>query len=89
MFYLSFHLNFILKGQLVVNIMSTWYIESANHASGAFPPGENEMEFAGMTAVPSTVVKPPRVGEAAVQLECEVFSISLIPSVLLLYLISI
>jgi flavin reductase (DIM6/NTAB) family NADH-FMN oxidoreductase RutF len=34
-------------------------------------------------------VKPPRVGEAAVQLECEVFSISLIPSVLLLYLISI
>jgi flavin reductase (DIM6/NTAB) family NADH-FMN oxidoreductase RutF len=31
------------------------------------------MELAGLTNVPSVVVKPPRVGEAAIQLECEVY----------------
>ena len=56
----------------MVNIMSSWYLESANHCSGAFPPDVNEMEVAGLTEVPSEVVKPPRVAEAAVQLECEV-----------------
>lgn len=52
--------------------MSKWYVESANHTCGAFPPEVNEMEVAGLTPLPSDLVKPPRVREAAVQLECEV-----------------
>jgi hypothetical protein len=56
----------------VVNVVSSWYLESANHCSGPFDPDVNEMELAGMTTLPSHVVKPPRVGEAAVHLECEV-----------------
>lgn len=56
----------------MVNIMSDWYVESANHCSGAFPHEVNEMEKAGLTPLASHIVKPPRVGNAAVQLECEV-----------------
>jgi flavin reductase (DIM6/NTAB) family NADH-FMN oxidoreductase RutF len=56
----------------VVNIMSSWYLESANHCSGPFSADQNEMVLAGLTSLPSEVVKPPRVAEAAVQLECEV-----------------
>lgn len=56
----------------MVNIMSSWYLESANHCSGNFKYGEDEMQFAGLTKLPSDLVKPPRVGEAAVQFECQV-----------------
>jgi len=59
-------------GECVVNIMSEWYVEAANHTCGDFPPEVDEMEAAGLTKVPSVTVKPPRVGEAAVQIECKV-----------------
>lgn len=64
-------LLFIL-GQFVVNIMSSWFVDSANHTCGNFPPEINEMEVAGLSSLPSDLVKPPRVGESAVNLECEV-----------------
>lgn len=44
------------------------YLEAANHASGEYEPGVDELALSGLTPVPSTVVKPPRVAEAAVQL---------------------
>mmetsp|Transcript_10210 Transcript_10210/g.16758 ORF Transcript_10210/g.16758 Transcript_10210/m.16758 type:complete len:143 (+) Transcript_10210:521-949(+) len=61
-----------LTGEFVVNIMSSWYLESANHCCGAFDSNVDEMEVAGLTKVPSDVVKAPRVAESAVQLECTV-----------------
>ena len=62
-------------GQFVVNIMSTWYVDSANYCCGNFPPEVNEMEVAGLTELKSDIVKPPRVGESAIQFECEVIII--------------
>ena len=56
----------------MVNIMSDWYVESANYTSGRFPPEVDEMQLAGLTHLPSVTIKPPRVGEAAVQFECVV-----------------
>ncbi len=53
-------------------MMSEWFVESANYASTPFPRGVNECEVSGMSTVPSEVVKVPRVGDAAVQLECKV-----------------
>ncbi len=38
---------------------------------GSYDRGVNEMELAGLTPVPSEVVKPPRVAESVVQLECK------------------
>lgn len=59
-----------MRSEFVVNIISDWYVEAANHTSGEFAPGVDEMAQAGLTPAPSQLVKPPRVAEAAVQLEC-------------------
>eukprot|EP01038_Epipyxis_sp_PR26KG_P012815 gene12815-17180_t len=67
--------NIEATGQFVVNIMSEWYIDSANHTCGNFSPEVNEMELAGLTSIPSQAIKPPRVGEAAIQMECEVYDL--------------
>ncbi len=37
-----------------------------------FPPGVNELEKAGLTSLPSTVVKPPRIAECRSHFECKV-----------------
>lgn len=58
--------------QFVVSIMSEWFIESANHTCGNFPPEVDEMALAGLTREKSTIVSPPRVKESAVNMECEV-----------------
>ena len=50
-------------------------MESANHCSGLFASDVNEMEVSGLTAVESHLVKPPRVAESAVQVECELFDL--------------
>mmetsp|Transcript_9411 Transcript_9411/g.22728 ORF Transcript_9411/g.22728 Transcript_9411/m.22728 type:complete len:256 (+) Transcript_9411:1-768(+) len=58
------------SGDFVVNIMSEWYVEAANHTCGAFARGVDEFDESGLTRLPSVVVGPPRVGEAAVAFEC-------------------
>lgn len=63
--------NIEQTGQFVVNIISSWFVESANHTCGAFDPEVNEMDVAGLTAIPSELIAPPRVGESAVHFECE------------------
>eukprot|EP00887_Chlorella_sp_A99_P004648 scaffold4.g4648.t1 len=44
--------------------------KAANHCCGNFDYGEDEMALSGLTPLPSVKVAPPRVREAAVQLEC-------------------
>lgn len=58
------------NSEFVVNIISEWYVEAANHTCGDFPPGADEAAAAGLTPVPSVAVKAPRLAEAAVQMEC-------------------
>lgn len=57
-------------GEFVVNMMSEWYAESSNFTCGGYGPNIDEMEVAGLTPLPSLVVKPARVAESAVQMEC-------------------
>lgn len=47
-------------------------VEQMSLSSGAFPKGVNEFKKAGLTAVESKRVKPPRVGESPVSFECVV-----------------
>uniref|UniRef100_A0A7S3LNX4 Flavin reductase like domain-containing protein n=1 Tax=Aplanochytrium stocchinoi TaxID=215587 RepID=A0A7S3LNX4_9STRA len=63
--------NLESNGECVVNIISEWFVESANFCSGDFPDDVDEFEVAGLTKLSSDVVRPPRVKEAAVQLECK------------------
>ena len=62
-------------GELVVNMISEWYIEAANHTCGDFLSEVSEIDVAGLTCLESTVVKCPRVAEAAVQMECKIVEI--------------
>ncbi len=61
--------------QFVVNIVSEDFAESMNSASGSYAPEVDEFAVAGLTPVESTMVKPPRVGESRVQMECELYQI--------------
>jgi flavin reductase (DIM6/NTAB) family NADH-FMN oxidoreductase RutF len=57
--------------EFVVNIVSQNLVEKMNQTSGEYAPGESEFEAAGLTAVPSHMVQPPRVGESLVNMECK------------------
>lgn len=66
-------LNIEETGQFVVNTVSEWMAEPMNYCSGEFDFGISEFEKSGLTPIPSIKVKPPRVKEAAIQMECELF----------------
>lgn len=56
--------------EFVVNIVGNWMVEACNHTSFAFPSSIDELVQANLTSLPSEVVRPVRVAESAVQLEC-------------------
>lgn len=58
--------------EVVVNLVSYEMVEQASLASSEYERGVNEFVKAGFTEVPAERVKPPRVGESPVQLECRV-----------------
>ncbi len=58
-------------GEFVCNL-ATFDLRFAMNATAApLPRGENEMVAAGLTPVPSRLVRPPRVAEAPAALECK------------------
>ncbi len=62
--------NVAATGEFVAN-MATWALRDAVwQTSIPAPPDVDEFELAGLTPIQSTVVKPPRVGESPVHLEC-------------------
>lgn len=62
-------------GCFVVNIVSYDLREAMNKSSIEAPPDVDEFEFAGVTKEPATMVNAPRVKEAKIHLECELFQI--------------
>jgi flavin reductase (DIM6/NTAB) family NADH-FMN oxidoreductase RutF len=58
--------------ECVINVVSYNILHQMNLASCEFENGVNEFEKAGLTGIPSDVVKSLRVKEAPVQLECKV-----------------
>jgi flavin reductase (DIM6/NTAB) family NADH-FMN oxidoreductase RutF len=62
--------NIAATHEFVVHLVDEAIAEKMNACSEALPPGRNEMEKAGFTAIPSIVVKPPRIAESAVHFEC-------------------
>lgn len=62
--------NVAATGEFVAN-MATWALRDAVwQTSIPAPPEVDEFELAGLTPIQSTMVKPPRVGESPVHLEC-------------------
>jgi len=62
-------------GQFVVNLVSEANAEAMNLTAIEFEPGVNEMEKAGLSTLPSARVKPPRIAESPVSMECELMQI--------------
>ena len=59
-------------GEFVVNLADEPLAGALNHTSGAWAHGVDEFAEAGLTAAPSSLVRPPRVAAAPVALECRV-----------------
>jgi flavin reductase (DIM6/NTAB) family NADH-FMN oxidoreductase RutF len=62
--------NIARSGQFVVNLVSDDNLEQMNVSAIEFGPDVDEFAVAGLTAVPSTMVRPPRMGESKVAFEC-------------------
>lgn len=67
--------NIRLTQEFVVNLVDEAIAEKMNLCAASLPPGENELLHAGLTAAPSSAVKPPRIAEAPASLECRCHSI--------------
>jgi len=66
------YLNVKEVPEVVINVVTYSMVEQANLASTEFPRGVNEFFKSGFTPVPSEKVKPFRVKESPVQIECKV-----------------
>ncbi|OAQ38191.1 flavin reductase [Pedobacter psychrophilus] len=58
--------------EVVINIVNYNMVQQTSLASTEYAKGVNEFTKAGFTEIASTKIKPPRVKEAPVQLECKV-----------------
>jgi flavin reductase (DIM6/NTAB) family NADH-FMN oxidoreductase RutF len=68
-------LNVEATGEFVVNAAVASLAEQVNRSSKELPPGESEVEYAGLHTAPSAKVRPPRLAESPVNLECKVLQI--------------
>jgi flavin reductase (DIM6/NTAB) family NADH-FMN oxidoreductase RutF len=66
--------NVLATGEFVVNIppFERSVLEKVCVVGLPFAPGVNELEKAGLTAIPSRVVRPPRIAECGSHFECKV-----------------
>lgn len=67
--------NVLEVPEVVINVVNYGMVQQASLASAEYPKGINEFLKAGFTEVRSEVVKPPRVGEAPVSMECKVLQV--------------
>jgi len=61
--------------EFVVNVVSEEFATQMNICSAEFPPDVDEFEMSGLTPIASDLVKPPRVKESHINLECRLLQI--------------
>jgi flavin reductase (DIM6/NTAB) family NADH-FMN oxidoreductase RutF len=57
-------------GEFVVHVVTEAIVEKMNQTAAEYPPEVSEFEAAGFTPIPSEKVKPFRVKESPIQMEC-------------------
>lgn len=62
-------------GEFVVNSSNRWAVEPMVYSAAEFPYGTDELIAAGLTALPSTKIRPRRIKEAAWQFECRTYKL--------------
>ncbi|HLF52834.1 flavin reductase family protein [Flavobacterium sp.] len=63
--------NVLATKQFVVNMVTEELVEKMNITSQPIPSDESEFDLAGLTPSASIKVKPPRVKESPITMECE------------------
>lgn len=56
--------------EFVVNLVDESIADQMNQCAASLPYGESELQRAGLTTSPSSLVKPPRIAESPASLEC-------------------
>ncbi|MFK7809645.1 MAG: flavin reductase family protein [Saprospiraceae bacterium] len=59
-------------GEVVINVVSYSIVRQMTVASISFPTGVDEFKKSGLTPIPSDLVKPYRIKESPVHMECKV-----------------
>jgi flavin reductase (DIM6/NTAB) family NADH-FMN oxidoreductase RutF len=63
-----------------VNVVSEDFAQQMVTCSGEYPPDVSEFELSGLTPIASDLVKPPRVKESHVQMECRLLQVVTVSS---------
>jgi flavin reductase (DIM6/NTAB) family NADH-FMN oxidoreductase RutF len=66
--------NIMANGEFVINLVSEAMAASMNETCTDAPPEIDELQLAGLTAVPSLAVAPPRIAGCPVSFECRSLS---------------
>jgi len=69
-------MNIEATKEFVVNIVSEDFAAPMNSTAGEYPPDVDEFQLSGLTPIPSDIVKPPRVKESRVNMECKLHSVT-------------
>lgn len=64
--------NVLATNEVVINVVNYAMVQQMSLSSCEYPTGVDEFEKAGFTKLPSVQVKPFRVAESPVQMECKV-----------------
>ncbi|MGB3774116.1 MAG: flavin reductase family protein [Leeuwenhoekiella sp.] len=67
--------NVKATGEVVINIVNYAIVQQMSLSSTEYDEGVDEFEKSGLTKTPSLLVKPPRVAEAPVQIECKLLEV--------------
>lgn len=59
------------KREFVINVLSRRYVDEVLRCAANYPPGINKLEQVGLHTYSSVIVKPPRVKEADIWMECK------------------
>lgn len=62
--------NIMATREFVVNIVSEEFAEGMNATAAQVPPEVDEFELSGLTPIPSDLVRPARVAESHIHMEC-------------------
>ncbi len=67
--------NIEATGEFVVNVVSEEIASAMNECAAELPPEVDEFAVSGLTPMASELVRPPRVAESQVQMECRLLQI--------------
>ena len=71
------YLNVKEVPEVVINVVTHEMVEKMNVAAAPWEQGVNEFEKAGFSPIASELIKPFRVAESPVQLECKVIPLAM------------